>query len=314
MKKLTTLLFVASLFFTTNLFAQTVDSVWWALDDFDTTAVSAITDNIDASTLTLAGDLSIFDYSGGALAPNKIRINKGTVGWAVSGPEAQDETQYIQFIVSPKSGFNFHVDSVAFWLACYGTHLYMHAAVYWDTDPNFFSLNNQILLDSATYNVDYPGLPDVRDDVNEIHDTILVIDTDIADGSDFVLRFLPWYNAPTTSTSKHIVLWDVRVYGSTTVTAVEDANTLPKKFALNQNYPNPFNPSTKISFDLEESGYTKLTILNVLGQEIATLVSGEVSAGHHEVDFNALGLTSGIYFYKLESGNLSAIKKMILMR
>jgi hypothetical protein len=319
MKKLTTLLIVAGLFFTAKLFAQ-VDTVWWALDDFDNTAVSAITDNIEASPLTVHGTLVIWDYTGGACGgtANKMRINKGTAGWAVGGPEqGPQEENFVQFIVAPKSGFDFHVDSVNAWIACYGTHLYMHCAAYWDTDTNYFSFNNEILYDSLTVDDgsgEDPGLPDVRDDCALIHDTSFAIDTDIPDDGYFALRLFPWFNDQNSSATKWLVLWDVRVYGSTAVTDVEDVNSLPTKFALDQNYPNPFNPSTRISFDLEKPGYTKLTIHNVLGQEIATVLSKEMSAGHHEVGFNAAGLSSGVYFYRLESGNFTAMKKMILLQ
>ena len=96
--------------------------------------------------------------------------------------------------------------------------------------------------------------------------------------------------------------------------AVGDDNLSPNRFALNQNYPNPFNPSTKISFNLEKAGYTTLTIHNVLGQEVATVVAGDMSVGHHEVSFNALDLSSGVYFYKLQSGDFTSVKKMTLMR
>ena len=316
MKKLTTLLFIAGLFFTTNLFAQ-VDSVFWYLDVIDSANVSAISDTntIEASPLTVHGLLTIWDYSGGTYAPNIMRINKGFNYWAADGPETgPQEENFIQFIVSPKTGYDFHVDSVNAWIACYGTHVYMHCAGYWDTDTTSFSMTNEILYDSASYGA-WRGLPDVRDQENgPVHDTSFAIGTDIPQEGYFALRFFPWFNDTSPSQTKWILIWKVRVYGSTTITDVEDVNSLPTKFALNQNYPNPFNPSTKISFDLEKPGYTKLTIHNVLGQEMATVLSQEMSAGHHEVDFNALDLSSGIYFYRLESGNFSSMKKMMLLK
>jgi hypothetical protein len=321
MKKLTTLLIVAGLFFTAKLFAQEVDSVFYYLDGIDTAKVSEITDNIEASPLTVHGTLMIWDFSSGTCdgTTNKMRINKGFVGWAVDGPEqGPQEENFIQVVVAPKAGLDFHVDSVNAWIACYGTHLYMHVAAYWDTDTNSFSFNNEILYDSTTVEVEGgedPGLPDIRDDCALQHDTSFAIGTDIHDGDYFALRFFPWFNDENSSQTKWIVMWDLRVYGTTgPATDVEDESSLPRKYALNQNYPNPFNPSTKISFDLEKSGYTNLTIYNVLGEKIATVLSQEMSVGHHEVDFNALGLSSGVYFYRLESGSFSAMKKMILMQ
>jgi Secretion system C-terminal sorting domain len=315
MKKLTTLLIVASLFFTAKLFAQ-VDSVFWYLDSFDSAKVSTITDNIEASPLTVHGTLAIWDFASGSIAANKMRINKGFEFWAADGPEpGPQEENFVQFIVSPKPGSDFYVDSVAFWAAAYGTHLYMHVAAYWDTDTNSFSMTNEILYDSAITGTN-PGLPDVRDEQNgPLHDTSFAIGKNISDGGYFVLRLFPWFNDSSPSQTKWLVLWNARVYGTSgPATDVEDESSSPRKFVLNQNYPNPFNPSTNISFDLEKSGYTNLTVYNVLGQKVATILSQEMSAGHHEVNFNASGLSSGVYLYRLESGNFTAMKKMMLMQ
>lgn len=86
------------------------------------------------------------------------------------------------------------------------------------------------------------------------------------------------------------------------------------EYALYQNYPNPFNPMTTIAFDLVESGMTSLAIYNMMGQQIATLVNGNVEAGHHTVTFDASSLPSGTYWYRLTSGDFSAVKKMLLMK
>jgi len=88
----------------------------------------------------------------------------------------------------------------------------------------------------------------------------------------------------------------------------------PTEFALNQNFPNPFNPSTRISFRLDNAGFTTLTIYNMLGQKMATLIAGKLPAGHHEIDFDAADLSNGVYFYRLESGNNVSIKKMVVMK
>jgi hypothetical protein len=88
----------------------------------------------------------------------------------------------------------------------------------------------------------------------------------------------------------------------------------PVQFKLGQNYPNPFNPSTKIKFTLAKSGYTNLKVIDILGREVATLVSGVMQAGPQEVQFNAANLASGVYFYKLTSGNFTDVKKMMLVK
>jgi hypothetical protein len=105
--------------------------------------------------------------------------------------------------------------------------------------------------------------------------------------------------------------------GTTTViTNVSRDETvgIPLTFALHQNYPNPFNPSTTISYDLPVRSRVKLSIYNLLGQEVATLVNGEQEPGRYNVKFDASGLPSGIYFYRLEAGKFVDVKKMILVK
>ena len=83
---------------------------------------------------------------------------------------------------------------------------------------------------------------------------------------------------------------------------------------MDQNYPNPFNPSTKISYTLANKTFVTLKVFNILGKEIATLVSSEQDAGSYAVDFKGSGLQSGVYFYRIEAGNFLQTKKMLLMK
>jgi hypothetical protein len=109
------------------------------------------------------------------------------------------------------------------------------------------------------------------------------------------------------------------------VTGVEDDGHLPLKFNLEQNYPNPFNPVTRIKYQVSRISQVVLKIYDVLGKEVAVLVNEEQPAGRYEVDFNPAsgirnlpagrqGLASGIYFYKLQAGEYTAVKKMILIK
>jgi len=97
-----------------------------------------------------------------------------------------------------------------------------------------------------------------------------------------------------------------------------DDNFSPYKFHLAQNYPNPFNPTTTINYSVAETGHVTLSVFNALGQKITTLVNKEQARGNYSVRFNAASreveLPSGIYFYKLECGNFSATKKMLLLK
>ena len=90
--------------------------------------------------------------------------------------------------------------------------------------------------------------------------------------------------------------------------------TTPVKFELSQNYPNPFNPTTKINFSIPQNSEVTLTVFNVLGQKVKTLVQGFMEAGKHTINFDASGFNSGIYLYKLEAGNFSEVRKMTLLK
>jgi hypothetical protein len=92
------------------------------------------------------------------------------------------------------------------------------------------------------------------------------------------------------------------------------APPLPEKFELAQNYPNPFNPTTSISYALPQAGNVHLTVFDYLGRDVATLVNEYKEAGYYEASFDASHLSSGIYFYQLQVGKLSAAKKMLLVR
>ncbi len=112
------------------------------------------------------------------------------------------------------------------------------------------------------------------------------------------------------------------------ITSVENEEELPTEFSLSQNFPNPFNPSTKIRFTISTSPLNPspyqgegnrerlvtLKVYDVLGNEVAILVNEEKPTGEYEVNFNGNGLTSGIYFYRLQAGSFVEIKKMVFMK
>jgi hypothetical protein len=125
-----------------------------------------------------------------------------------------------------------------------------------------------------------------------------------------------WYEEYNTHSIDHLLrdfnLWADSVFVLTEV--YETQNNIPLGFALYQNYPNPFNPSTTIRFSLPKTEYITLKVFDVLGNEITTLVNGEMTAGEHSVVFDAKDLSTGIYLYKLEASNFVQQKKMIVIK
>jgi len=103
-------------------------------------------------------------------------------------------------------------------------------------------------------------------------------------------------------------------YMDSLASITQTGNQTPDEYALWQNYPNPFNPVTSIKFDLPKSGHVKLSLYNVLGEKIETLHNGVLTAGSYKINFNASSYASGVYFYKIETGNFVAVKKLVVMK
>jgi hypothetical protein len=94
----------------------------------------------------------------------------------------------------------------------------------------------------------------------------------------------------------------------------DQTSQMPAEYQLYQNYPNPFNPSTTINYLIPEDGFVKLAIYNMLGEEVAKLVNTTQKAGRYEVNFDASGLSSGVYVYRIEAANFTSSKKLIFMK
>ena len=124
-----------------------------------------------------------------------------------------------------------------------------------------------------------------------------------------------WFTGPTQGT---IIGRGGTIYQTSTggLVSVEPAafESVPKGFLLLENYPNPFNPSTTIRYGLPSRSHVTLTIFNTLGQQVATLVEGEQEAGFHEAVFDASGLASGVYLYRLTAGSYVETRKLALVR
>jgi len=126
---------------------------------------------------------------------------------------------------------------------------------------------------------------------------------EIADG--FMLR----YATPLTKAQMNALGMDTLL-----VSVVRQINAVPDNFRLEQNYPNPFNPTTTIRFSVPQRSDVELVVYDALGNEIETLINGDHEAGVYEVDFDATGLTSGVYFYQIKSASFSETRKLVLMK
>tara|TARA_R110000868_G_scaffold410693_4_gene699801 strand:+ start:31728 stop:33719 length:1992 start_codon:yes stop_codon:yes gene_type:complete len=169
------------------------------------------------------------------------------------------------------------------------------------------------LLKYAIYRVDSESAPAEISEMEKVENLIAVTGqtayTDIAPPSNNSY----WYFV--TSVSRNNVESEpTESQEAGIVISNEDEEFIPLNYSLNQNYPNPFNPSTTISFNLGEAGFTTLKLYDLLGREVKTLVQDVKSAGEHSVSFDASGLSSGIYLYQLRSNSISLNRIMTLLK
>jgi len=108
--------------------------------------------------------------------------------------------------------------------------------------------------------------------------------------------------------------WGLKLFFDTPSEIISEYSFIPERFDLYQNYPNPFNPSTTIKWQQPETGLVTLKIYDVLGREVTTLITEELTAGEHKTIFDASGFSSGIYFYQIKAGDFIQTKKMILIK
>ena len=118
-----------------------------------------------------------------------------------------------------------------------------------------------------------------------------------------------------TASDSTIGVYVIRAYVSLiTDVAKQESELTPATYSLSQNYPNPFNPTTTIKFQVANDGFVSLKVYDILGNEVETLVNEYINRGSYNVKFNGAGLSSGIYFYKLQTNSYTAVKKLMLLK
>jgi hypothetical protein len=106
--------------------------------------------------------------------------------------------------------------------------------------------------------------------------------------------------------------WKFDVTGPMGISGI--SSSVPDKFKLYQNYPNPFNPYTTIEFDIIKRGNVRIVLYDILGKEVKTIVNEVVEPGKYRVTYSAENLASGLYFYKMTSGDFTDVKRMVIMK
>jgi hypothetical protein len=136
----------------------------------------------------------------------------------------------------------------------------------------------------------------------------LLTDTTVAIGNRYYYYITTVFNQWESNPSDTV---DVLVQA---ITGIEKSDLLPVVFQLKHNYPNPFNPRTIINYELPITNYVNLSVYNLIGQKVATLVHRKQNAGYHQVEWKASGLASGVYYYMIKAGEFVDVKKMILIK
>jgi subtilisin-like proprotein convertase family protein len=117
-----------------------------------------------------------------------------------------------------------------------------------------------------------------------------------------------------TGDSGRVYAWGIQVNNSAFVGVNQISSEIPQKYMLSQNYPNPFNPQTSIQFSIPKAAFTVIKVYDILGKEVAKLVDKELTSGTYEVTFDGKDFASGVYFYRIESGDFTDVKKMMLVK
>jgi hypothetical protein len=308
------LLMLAAVILTSAASGQSAASVTWNLILPDSLIVTTMVGNVYGSTAAGTDSFIVRSYTGtmgGSPGPlgNYCRWNPGaSYNW---GPEIQENAyHYVQFVAAPKTGASFTIDSASIWLGGGGTSA-MRAFVYYSKDASFATKVRLTPVGGTT------GDTLILGNSGSASNTVyaFAVKTTVTSGQSLYVRVYPWYTGAA-STSKYLLTQLMIIKGSTAggTGVAQTGNGIPSTFALDQNYPNPFNPTTQISYSIPKESNVTLKVFNLMGQEVATLVSGFQSAGTYAVPFHASHLSSGVYLYRVQAGTSFDVKRMLLVK
>jgi len=272
----------------------------------DTTATSYLIQISQSPLFTTIYD-SATVISAGYRSRNKVFTTGSTYFWRVRGSNIGGDGQY-------SSVWSFKVgNGVRVPITLYSSSNFDYGIVkvsqYKDTVVTILNNGNDTLkitsITSTNANFSTRTMPKNVPPAQFFSDTLRFSPSSVGTTSGLIL----------VSSNALTSLDTIRVSGNGTLTAVDElASEIPQEFSLDQNYPNPFNPTTTISFSLPSKSFVSLKVFDALGRAIVTIVSEELLAGNYAWQWNANNLTSGVYFYRLQSGSFTETKKLILLR
>jgi len=191
-----------------------------------------------------------------------------------------------------------------------------------ETPPNPYPVPwpNWVTVDLTSYNIDASNSFVTAFTIEGTYpQTNRIMITEQSDENNHSYSYLGsqggWYTL-TSSSSGLTYVYLIRAYVSFGITDIEELTVIniPNQYKLEQNYPNPFNPTTQINFSIPKSGKTKLAVYNNLGQTVKILLDKIVNVGNYTINFEGTNLSSGVYYFKLQSGEFIETKKMIFMK
>ena len=287
---------------------STMDSaeacITWSL--FSDQSVTSVIGNISGAPESIGvGSSSPFMSIFLPYISNGQRLWVGNTGW-IAGP--LDPMRYVEFDASPNAGNNLTVTNVSFNYGDFQTSIDFNIINF----KAYYSIDGWI--NSTVINA--TGLIYKNTAMLSFNQALSVF---VPNGKTFSLRINPYAlqngNAGTPTFGIHN---NVKICGTTSsITSIDEGKTgniIPKSYQLEQNFPNPFNPSSVFQYDIPKTSFVKITVYDIIGREIRTLVNEMKSPGEYTVVFDARNLASGIYLYRMQAGDFVQTKKLILMK
>jgi hypothetical protein len=316
MKYFILLFFTGFIFLNITVQAQTASATWALTANGTPVTIGNITaGTIDTATLSATG------FAGhnfqNTIPAGLILGATGPTNYPGDGVTTTADTtftglsngtipRYVQFTISPASGYNLKIDSMSLQACQNAVSTKMNVAIGYSIDGTNFTTFNTYGRSGDTLS----GIAGTFTTFRTSPSTLTV-----PSGSTLYLRIIIWRKAASTASSTAAVITNVMFAGSTTpATSVDKDVSDLNSFELSQNYPNPFNPSTEINYHIPVSSQVTIALYSSTGQLVKNLFDGYQNSGYHSLKINGAGLSSGTYFYSLRTNGFIHTKKMTLLK